>query len=191
MQTWVPASSGFAPIALIGGWSLAGLRQPPGYDPVRDTISALAARGATDRWIMTTGLALLGACHLATAAGLTEVGRAARALLGIGGAATVVVAASPQPNAAHVPAATVAFVALAVWPAVSRPPQRVCSVGDVVLRRVGLGAAIILVGLLCWLGSALGTGVAIGLSERALAGAQAVCPLAVVILLVRRRGAVP
>ena len=73
------------PLALIGGWSLAAARQPAGYDPVRDTISALAARDAADSWIMTTGLAILGVCHMATAGGLSEAGGTARALLAAGG----------------------------------------------------------------------------------------------------------
>ena len=78
MRTWAVVSASVAPIALIGGWTLAATRQPAGYDPVRDTISALAARHAADPWIMTAGLAVLGACHVVTAAGLTDVGRPAR-----------------------------------------------------------------------------------------------------------------
>jgi hypothetical membrane protein len=179
MRSWTLVPAGLAPIALIGGWTLAGARQPPGYDPVRDTISALAAHGAADPWIMTTGLAVLGTCHLATAAGLTDVGVAARTVLAVGGAATLVVAAAPQPNAAHVPGATVAFVALAVWPAVSTLPP----------RRAAVVTAAALVALLGWLVVALRTGAALGLSERALAGAQALCPLGYAfVLMMRRRG---
>ena len=42
--TWVSAS--LAPVAFIGGWTLAATRQPAAYDATRDTISALAAHGA-------------------------------------------------------------------------------------------------------------------------------------------------
>jgi uncharacterized protein DUF998 len=70
MRRWVIGSSGLAPVALIGGWTWAAALQGPGYDSLRDTISALAARDATDRGVMTAGLAVLGLCHLATAAGL-------------------------------------------------------------------------------------------------------------------------
>ena len=172
-------SAGVAPVALIGGWTLAVARQPPGYDSTRDTISALAARGAHDAWIMTTALAVLGVCHLVTAAGLTDVGRPARVVLGAGGLATVLVAAAPQPNAAHVPAATVGFIALTAWPALSTLPP----------SRVGIAAALALLGLLTWFAFALGT-TTVGLSERALAGAQAICPLAfAAILLARQRRA--
>jgi hypothetical membrane protein len=169
----VTVSSTAAPVSLIGGWSVAASRQPPGYDQIRDTISALAARGATDRWIMTAALATLGLCHLATAGGLTEVGVVARAMLGIGGGATVAVAALPQPNAGHVPAATVGFVALALWPACCQVPG----------RRVCLAMTVVLLVLLGWLGVELHDGEWIGLSERVLAGAEALCPLAVAALI--------
>jgi hypothetical protein len=100
-------SAGVAPVALIGGWSLAASRQPASYHAVEDTISALAAHGATDRWIMTAGLAVLGVCHMTTASGLTEANISGRALLAAGGAATAAVAALPQPAAGHLPAAAV------------------------------------------------------------------------------------
>ena len=53
-------SAALAPVALIGGWTLAATRQPEAYDATRDTISALAAVGAEDRWVMTTGFLVLG-----------------------------------------------------------------------------------------------------------------------------------
>ena len=169
-------SATLAPVALIGGWSLAQTRQPAGYNPVRDTISALAAQHARDPWIMTTGLALLGACHLVTAASMTEAGRAGRSILATGGLATIVVAAASQPAAAHVPAATVGFVALGLWPIASGVPS----------RRSAIAASAVLLGLLGWLGLQVHHGHALGLSERVLAGAQALWPLLVTLVLVRR-----
>jgi hypothetical membrane protein len=177
MRRWVPVSAGIGPVALIGGWSLAASRQPAGYDPAEDTISALAAHGATDRWVMTAGLAVLGACHVATASGLTEASRAGRLLLGTGGVATVAVAALPQPAAGHVGAATVGFVVLAVWPAASGVPD----------RRSAVVASVVLLALLGWLGVALRNGHLLGLSERILAGAQAGWPLAVAVILTLRQ----
>jgi hypothetical membrane protein len=173
----VIVSAGLAPVALIGGWSLAASRQPTSYDPVQDTISALAAHGAADRWVMTTGLAVLGVCHMATAAGLSEAGVGGRALLAAGGAATAAVAALPQPNAAHVPAATVGFVALALWPGASPVPS----------RRVAAMASAVLLALLGWLAVELRRGELLGLSERVLAGAEAFWPLIVTLTLVARR----
>ncbi len=170
-------------MALIGGWTLAASRQSGGFDQVRDTISALAAQGADDSWIMTTGLFVLGACHLVTAAGLTEATPAGRLMLALGGAATVVVAASPQPAAAHIPAAAVGFGALALWPALSALPD----------RRSGIAASGVMLALLIWLGVELRDGNFLGLSERLLAGFQSLWPLFVVLTVVRarRRGSVP
>ncbi|MEO6879760.1 MAG: DUF998 domain-containing protein [Mycobacteriaceae bacterium] len=173
MRRWVLVSAGLAPIALIGGWSVAASRQPAGYEPTRDTISALAAHGATDRWVMTAGLAVLGLCHLVTAAGLVEAGTSARVLLAIGGAGTAAVAALPQPTPAHVPAAAVGFVALALWPAASRAPG----------RRAALAATGALLGLLGWLVVELVHGDLLGLSERLLAGAESFWPLVVALTL--------
>lgn len=170
-------SAGAAPVALIGGWSLAQTRAVAGYDPVRDTISALAAHGAPDRWIMTAGLALLGVCHVVTASGLTEARIGGRLLLAIGGAATVAVAALPQPAAGHVPAATIGFVALALWPLVAFVPGRASA----------LGATAVLLVLLGWLALELWRGNLLGRSERILAAAEALWPLTVALVLVTPR----
>lgn len=179
VHRWVLVSAGLAPVALIGGWTWAASVQPAGYDPLRDTISALAAHGAADRWIMTIGLAVLGACHVMTAAGLPDAGRPARALLAVGGGATMGVAVLPQPAAGHVPAAALGFIALALWPAASR------------LRwhRSARATTLLLVAMLAWLASELRGGSLLGLSERIVAGAEALCPLtvALAILTSRRR----
>ena len=182
MRTWAIVSAATAPVVLIGGWTWAQTRQPAGFDPMTDTISALAAQGAQDRWIMTAGLFVLGLCHLATAAGLPECRRWGRLLLALGGAATIVVAASPQPAATHSPAAAVAFVALALWPAFSGLPR----------PAVGTAATVVLLVLLGWLGVAIRGGDFLGLSERLLAGAQALWPLIVVVAVAvseRKHGA--
>ena len=178
-------SAAFAPVLLIGGWQLAAARQSGGFDPVRQTISALAARGATDRWIMTTALAGVGVCHVITAAGLRPAAVAGRLLFAIGGAATVLLAAFPQPlvgdSTAHIATAAIIFPALSLWPALAwrrggQPGPAVWLVG-----------ASGLLGLLGWFAfENFSGGPRIGLSERVLAAAQAVWPL-VAVLLARRR----
>ncbi|MGV1037397.1 MAG: DUF998 domain-containing protein [Candidatus Nanopelagicales bacterium] len=116
-------SATLAPVLLIGGWTLAAQLQPAGFDSATDTISALAGLGATDRWVMTTALLGLGACHVTTASGLPAAAPAGRVLLAIGGIATMAVAALPLPavgsSAAHTTAAGIAFVALSAWPLVA------------------------------------------------------------------------
>ena len=171
-------SASLAPVFLIGGWTLAALRQPAGYDATRDTISALAGLGATDRWVMTAGLVGLGVCHLVTASGLRNAATAGRILLATGGVATLAVAAFPVPrtgsSAAHAVAALVAFGALTLWPVLARGSK-------------GAAATAVLALLLTWFALELfGDGARIGLSERVLAAAQALCPL--FVLIVTRRG---
>jgi hypothetical protein len=100
-------------------------------------------------------------------------------LLATGGAATVAVAAFPQPatgdSPAHVAAAAVAFPALSLWPALAWRRGRSPS------RAVSFGAASGLLALLGWFGLDFFTGAPrIGLSERALAAAQSLWPLAAV-----------
>jgi hypothetical protein len=53
-------SSAAAPVLLVGGWSGAARLQPQPVDPAADTVSALAAVGAADRWVMTLTFALVG-----------------------------------------------------------------------------------------------------------------------------------
>lgn len=183
---WALASAIAAPLGMIGGWTLAATRQPT-FDPTRETISALAATTATDAWIMTAGLAITGLAHLVTATGLRPVPRAGRALLALGGAATLAVAALPSDVAprAHGIAATVGFGALALWPAFSTTALPTRSPG--VLRpAVSVTASAVLVGLLAAFGAELARdGDAVGLTERALAGAQSLWPLVVVVALRR------
>jgi hypothetical protein len=178
---WAKVSSAAAPVALIGGWTLAGARQRQPYDPVRDTISALAARGATDRWIMTSALAALGACHVVTAAGLGPARTRGRVVLGSGGVATIAVATFPQQGSgaspAHTAAAGVAFLALGAWPALAaRSESRVPSLG----RGASAAATLALLSLVGWF-AAERDGARRGLAERSAAGAEALWPLVVVL----------
>ncbi|MGH3897679.1 MAG: DUF998 domain-containing protein [Pseudonocardiaceae bacterium] len=182
---WAVLTATCAPVLLIGGWQLAATRQPSGFDPVSHTISALAARGATDRWIMTAALAGVGVCHMITAAGLRPAAVSGRVLFATGGAATVLLAAFPQPitgdSTVHVVTAAIIFPALSLWPALAwrrgiRPAPA-----------VWLVAASGLLGLLGWFGlEHFGSGRRIGLAERVLAAAQAIWPLAAVLLARRR-----
>jgi hypothetical membrane protein len=181
---WGVVSATAAPVLLIGGWTVAAARQRGGFDSVSETISALAAHGATDRWIMTAALTGLGVCHVVTALAVRPAGRAGRALLAAGGVATLLVAAFPLPaddsgSTAHGIAAGTAFLMLAAWPAFA--VRRSASAPLVVRPAVALPAAAVLLGLVGWFGIelALDDG-RVGLSERAAAGAQALWPLAVV-----------
>jgi hypothetical membrane protein len=177
---WALTSSAVAPVALIGGWTLGAGRQPGGFDGTTETISALAGLGAADRWLMTAALVCVGICHLVTAAGLHAAAPAGRAVLGTGGAATILVAVFPLPVAgpatAHGIAAGLAFAALSVWPALAWRRR-----GPAVLRPlVSCAAALVLPALVVWFGITLAAGGdRVGLAERVAAGAQACWPLVV------------
>jgi hypothetical membrane protein len=178
---WAVVSAATGPVLLIGGWTLAQARQPASYDPVRDTISALAAQGATDRWVMTSALAGLGACYMVTAAGFAPARRAGRAVLFGGGVATLLVAAFPQPahgnSIPHTVAATLAFTSLGVWPAFA---GRRSTRAPLLTLPVSALATVALLGLVVWFAAEIHGGQR-GLAERAASGAQALWPLAVVL----------
>ena len=184
---WALASSAGAPALLIAGWLIAGAAQPPGYDAVHDTISALAAHGAQHRWIMTAALAGLGLAHVTTATGLRGRRPTARLVLAAAGLATLGVAAFPEPasgsSTAHAVCAGVAFVLLAGWPAtlarLAGPPAE--------RRAAAVAATAVSVSLLCWFAVTLAHG-PIGISERLLSAQQALWPL-VVVVSARRFGA--
>lgn len=180
-------SAAAAPVALIGGWTLAAARQPGRFDPLTRTISALAAHGAADRWIMTSALGALGTCHLVTASGLRAARPAGRLTLAVGGVATVLVAAFPQSvegdSAAHTATAAAAFAALTVWPALAMRSDGVG--GPVLSRRISVAATAVLAAALAWFATELDDGDLLGLSERVLAAAQALWPLVVVTAVSR------
>lgn len=176
VSRWALMSSSAALLVPIVGWLIGQHLQPPGYNPYRQTISALAAHGARDRWVMTLGLFVLGIAHLITAALLTQVGRPGRGALAVGGAATVAVAALPQPNPWHLVAAGCAFAAFTSWPAVALVPG----------VRARVAATAVLAGALLWFGLQLGGGALLGFTERIVVAAEALWPLMVAILLARR-----
>lgn len=190
---WAAASATLAPVAMIGGWTFAASLQSD-FDPVRETISALAASSARAPLVMTAALAVTGLCHIITAAGLKPVPTGGRLVLGLGGVATAAVALLPVDlwPRAHGVAATVAFVALSTWPVAARNRRGTSALHprQAVLTTAGL------LGLLAWFGLELmrvtpDAGVATGLAERALAGAQSLWPLVVVATALGRRAAPP
>ena len=181
---WGLVSSAAAPALLVGGWTMATSLQPPAFDPVADTVSALAAVGAADRWVMTLTFLAVGVCDIATGLALRPAGVAGRLILVAGSAMGTLVAVFPQHagggSPLHALWASIGFAALAVWPAGAwrRGPQvpwglrpAVCAV-----------AVVVLVLLLAWFAAEVVTGAGqAGLAERAVGLAQALWPLTVVL----------
>jgi len=164
-----------APVLLVGGWTLAAARQPPGYDSRTDTISALAAEGATDRWIMTLVFAAIGVCYVLIAVAVHEPAMPGRIALATGGIATILVAVIPQPRGGtsdgHGVVATIASSAVAIWPvlATRRGPQ----VSWPLRPMASVTASIVLVGLLVWFVGELQRQTLVGTFERLAATAEA------------------
>ncbi|MEJ7707863.1 MAG: DUF998 domain-containing protein [Nocardioidaceae bacterium] len=182
---WGLLSSGAAPVLLIGGWTLAGALQPAGFDPLVESISALAARDAASREVMSLAFFGVGICHLTTAAALRPVPTSARALLAIGGVATIGVAALPLPGGGadslpHAAAAIVALVAIAAWPALAGRPHSIPVLRP--LWCVGM-AAVLLLHVGWFFVSVVADAPLLGLSERIAAGAQSMWPFVVVAAL--------
>ncbi|WP_405434035.1 DUF998 domain-containing protein [Micromonospora sp. NBC_00617] len=194
VPNWGVATAVAAPVLLVGGWTVAGARQPAGYDPVRDTISELAGHHATDSWIMITSLLLLGCCYLAIAAVLHAAGLPSRFLLAVGGVATIALVAFPRPavggSLRHGIAATIAVLALALWPAGSalrlpRGPDAAHSRAPqppwAFRRGVALSATIVLLALFGWFAFEVTSGSRTGLAERVTAVGVSLWPLLAVL----------
>jgi hypothetical membrane protein len=172
-------------VLLAGGWTVAARLQPGSFDAVSQTISALAAEGAADRWVMTLAIMGVGACYVLTGLALRPAGCAGRLILMAGGVAGVLVAANPEPaggggSLAHGFWATACFIALTAWPAAGL--RRGPGVPAGLRPAVSVSAAGVMFCLLAWFEAELITrsGQA-GLAERILAEAQAVWPLTVVL----------
>jgi len=194
VRLWGLVSSVAAPVLLIGGWTIAATVQPLPFDSVVRTISDLAARDTPYRWLMTTALVGVGLSHLATARSLVSAAPIGRAVHGLGGMATLLVAAFPLPTAggsswAHTAAAAVAFVSLAVWPAFAwRHPEEPGRAAALLGPLASAGATCVLLLALGWfLTEQFAGGDRVGLAERVAAGAQAMWPLAVVLSVQRCR----
>jgi len=190
---WGTTAAVVAPVALIGGWTWAGAITP-GYDPVRQTISDLAAADAPTHWLMTAALVVTGLAYIVTAVGLRPADGAGRALLGVGGVGVLLTAWMPnntedRNEVGHMIVAYLAFLALTVWPAViarNRPDAPLVlrpRFGQVVA--IGLGVLVLLT-----FAEIVTGGSTLGLRERVLAGAQSVVPL-VVVRGCRQRGSAP
>ena len=184
---WGVVSAALAPVLMVGGWTVAASLQPQyeQYDPVADTVSALAAPGATDRWVMTLTFLLVGSCYIVTALALRPARSTGRLILIAGAVGGMLVAANPEHAGQaypvpHIIAASVGFAGVATWPAGAwrRGPAVPWA-----LRPVAAAAAVAaLLAPVAWFGAELilGAGQA-GLAERTAGAAQAIWPLAVVL----------
>jgi Protein of unknown function (DUF998) len=182
---WGVASSAAAPVLLIGGWTAAAELRPGRFNQVRQSVSALAATGVPDRWVMTLVFVLVAICYILTALALRPAATAGRVALIAAGVSGLVVAASPEPSngqfsGRHAIAAAFGFGLLAVWPLLASRPGPGVPWG---LRpKVALGIFFAFLILLAWFVVQLTTGGGdLGLAERALGVVQVFWPVTVVL----------
>jgi hypothetical membrane protein len=186
---WGVVSSVAAPVLLIAGWTAAASLQPS-FNAVRDTVSSLAAPGATDRWVMTATFIVVGVCYLVTGIALRPASPAGRLILIAGAAGGMLVAVNPVHASdpypvPHIIWASVGFAGLTAWPAGAW--RRGPAVPWALKPAVAAAAVAILFALLFWFGAELILGAGqVGLAERAAGAAEALWPLAVVLSCVAR-----
>ena len=178
---WGVAAAGAAPVLLVGGFFVAAALQPASYNPVRDTISELAERGATDSWVMTSALVGLALCYLLAALGLQPAGGVGRILLGVGGVATFCIAVFRLPHhgysLAHELAVIVAGLTCCTWPVFA---SHRLHPSPLLTRAPSFVAAGVLLGLAAWYALESHSAV-LGLAERCAAAAPPLWLLAVVV----------
>jgi hypothetical membrane protein len=184
---WGLASSLAAPLILFAGWTVAAGLQLHRYDPVRQTVSLLAAHGATDRWVMTAAFLVVGACDVITGLALRPARMAGRVILVVGGIGGMLVAANPETlgdsaPVTHVLFAALGIVALTIWPAAAARRDYDGAIPWTLRPGIAAGASTLTLVLFAWfVAELIVNGSHLGLAERAVGGVQALWPLAVVL----------
>jgi hypothetical membrane protein len=181
-------SAALAPLAMLGAWLVAEALQPPSYSPLRSSISGLAAIGATDRWIVTSALVVVGGCYFVTACCLPQQRAPSRLVLAIAGLSGIGIAVSPQPaagtNPQHLVWTSLGAVAITIWPAFTA--SRAASPPPVLSARGAATVTAVFLVLLVWLIAETQHGTALGLTERLVTGVQMAWAFIVAVAL--RRG---
>jgi hypothetical membrane protein len=184
MPWWGVVSSTASPVLLIAGWTVAARLQVQPFSQVADTVSALAATNASDRWVMSVVFLVVGACDVVTGAALRLAAPAGRVILIAGAVAGMLVAAAPEhpggASAAHFIWAALGFAGLAAWPLAAW--RRGPSVPWGLRRAACLAAVAVQLILLGWFVAELvGGGGQVGLAERVVGAAQALWIFVVVL----------
>jgi len=186
---WGVVSSATAPILMVGGWTVAADLQPR-FDPVSETVSSLAAPGATDRWVMTLTFVVVGLCYVVTALALRPARTTGQLILIAGAVAGMLVAVNPEHPGdpypwPHIICASIGLAGVATWPAGAW--RRGPAVPWALRPAVAAAAVAVLLALVAWFAVELVTGSGqTGLAERVAGAAQALWPLTVVLSCSRR-----
>jgi hypothetical membrane protein len=174
-------SASLAPIFFVGGSIIAGALSP-GYDPVRQTISELAAGDAPTRVLMTTFFVLTGLCHLVTVSCARGIGIPGRVAFLVGALASLGVAAFPLPSVAGTSATHTTFAIVGFVFRFRRDfPWLVRPVGSLV--GTAILTALCIWFLIVWTSHSSPD---VGLVERIAADAESIWPAVVATALYRR-----
>jgi hypothetical membrane protein len=120
---WGTVAAVAAPLLLICGLMTAAELQPPGFAAFSGMVSALAAQGAADSWVMTLTFAVVGALIVVTGLALHAASLPGRLLLMAAGIAAILVAASPTHaggSQVHAVWAGLVLAGLTLWPVFAR-----------------------------------------------------------------------
>jgi len=187
LARWAVISTALTPLVMTGAWLVAEGLQPPSYSPLHSSISGLAALGATDRWIVTSALFLVGLCYFVSAGCLPRLRRSARIVLLVAGISSIGIAVSPQPadgsSAMHMVWTCVGAAAITIWPVftASRAPSRPL----ILTARGAVTVTAVFLVLSAWLIAETQHGSALGLTERLVSGIQITWPFIVALALNR------
>lgn len=172
-------SAAASPLVMLVAAIAAGALATAGYNPIRQTISVLAAAGRSE-WVMSTGIALSAGCLVLVGLGLFTIRPLARVALATGGACGAAVAVLPvtMVTTLHLTVTFVSALLLALWPALAISKAETAPAG-VKLPFVVAGS-VILFGLLAWTAYETQGGALLGLAERVTAIAELGWPAVVV-----------
>jgi hypothetical protein len=169
---------------LLGGSATAAVVEGPDYNPVKQTISVLAADNSAAYWALTGTLIALGACHLATAAGLRAAAPLGRLALGGGGVSAMLLAFFPAPasggSLSHGSVVTVGFALLALWPVLACRRRRAGAPWGLRPVPSSVVTVLLLAGAVWFVVENQRHGPA-GVAERVVAAGTAVWPVVVVV----------
>ena len=183
-------SSLLAPVLFIGGTVISEAVTPT-YNPIKQTISELAALDASTHLFLTTLFVMTGICHLITAVYATGIGLLGRIAIFIAGLMTFAVAIFPLPTMAgstpeHRYSAMIGFILLAIWPLLG---MRRSKKYPWLVRPWGAIFGTALLGVFCFWFLGVWADLSqpnIGLVERFAADMESLWPAVVVVALWRR-----
>jgi hypothetical membrane protein len=176
IETPAVVAATLGPIQSVAGWAIAGSLWE-GYDPIRKTISDLAANDSPVQFLMSSFFILGGTLSLVVAIYAKAFAMPGRVMIFLAGIATYgfTVFATPSQDSYSIPHrifASIAFVLMAAWPLFSMRkdksfPWIIRPVGAIVSTLFMTVLAVWF--LLSWLDP---TFTAVGLAERVMAVAQ-------------------